>query len=175
MKGHRVDITPIGVARSPYKTPGAPPFQSAFTKAEGTIEVYEEYRDGLLSIDGFSHLIILSYFDRADQRSLSEKPLSDGDVSHGIFATRHFNRPNPIGISYVGLDRVSGSTLHVRGIDLLDGTPVLDIKPYVPAFDSIPVAVTGWVTARHIENIRTTALNARGDVQGGMPRKERQG
>lgn len=159
-----MDMTPIGIARSPYKTPGAPPFQSTFSKADGTIEVFDEYREGLTSIEGFSHLIIVSFFDRADRRSLFEKPLSDGEVPHGIFATRHFNRPNPIGISYVELDRLSGSTLHVRGIDLLDSTPVLDIKPYVPAFDSIENAATGWVTPRHIENIRTTALNAGGDM-----------
>ena len=98
------------------------------------------------------------------ERALTEQPLSDGEAHHGIFATRHFNRPNPIGISYVALNRVIDGTLHVRGIDLLDGTPVLDIKPYVPAFDSIPHAVTGWVSARHIERIRETSIRAQQEI-----------
>ncbi len=141
-----MDFIPIGIAHSPFNTPGAPPFQSAFSQAEGNIEVFSEYREGLENIEGFSHLIILSHFNRAQRQALSEQPLSDGEMHHGIFATRHFNRPNPIGISYVALDRVADGILHVRGLDLLDGTPVLDIKPYVPAFDSIPAAVSGWVS-----------------------------
>jgi tRNA-Thr(GGU) m(6)t(6)A37 methyltransferase TsaA len=159
-----IDFTPIGIAHSPFTTPGAPPFQSTFSQAKGKIEIFPEYHEGLESIEGFSHLIILSHFDRADRRALTEKPLSDGEIPHGIFSTRHFNRPNPIGISYVELDRVTDGTLYVRGLDLLDGTPVLDLKPYVPAFDSIPHAVTGWVSGRHIENIRTTSIRAQQDI-----------
>lgn len=155
-----MEFPPIGIARTPFTTPGAPPFQSTFSKAEGTVEVYPEYREGLSSIEGFSHLILLSLFDRADRNVLREKPLSDGETPHGVFATRHYNRPNPIGISYVELVRISDGTLHVRGIDLLDKTPILDIKPYVPAFDSIPKAATGWVTAVHIERIRETSIRA---------------
>jgi tRNA-Thr(GGU) m(6)t(6)A37 methyltransferase TsaA len=154
-------FTPIGIARSPFTTPGEPPFQGAFSQAEGIIEILPEYQEGLESISGFSHLIIISYFDRADRSALVELPLSDGDTPHGIFATRHYNRPNPIGISYVELVRVLKGTLHVRGIDLLDNTPILDVKPYIPAFDSIPHAVTGWVTAKHIERIRETGIRAR--------------
>jgi len=161
-----MDFTPIGIAHSPLTTPGAPPFQSTFSQAEGSIEIFPEYREGLGSIGGFSHLIILSHFDRAERRALTEKPLSDGEMLHGIFACRHFNRPNPIGISYVELKKVAGGTLYVRGLDLLEGTPVLDIKPYVPAFDSIPHAATGWVSARHIETIRTTGIRARQDTFG---------
>jgi tRNA-Thr(GGU) m(6)t(6)A37 methyltransferase TsaA len=152
-----MEFTPIGIAHSPLTIPGAPPFQSTFSDMEGSIEIFPEYRLGLGSIGGFSHLIILSHLDRSERRSLVEKPLSDGVVPHGIFASRHFNRPNPIGISYVELTRVADGNLHVRGIDLLDGTPVLDVKPYVPAFDSIPHAVSGWVSDRHIENIRNTS------------------
>lgn len=153
-------FTPIGIARSPLTTPGAPPFQGAFSRAEGTIEIFLEYQDGLESIKGFSHLIIISHFDRADRNALVELPLSDGDTPHGIFATRHYNRPNPIGISYVELLKVEQGTLHVRGIDLLDNTPVLDVKPYIPAFDSIPHAVPGWVTAQHLQRIRETSIRA---------------
>ncbi len=154
------DFTPIGIARSPFRTAGAPPFQSSFSRVEGTVEVFPEYREGLASIGGFSHLILLSHFDRAERRALTELPLSDGQAEHGIFATRHYNRPNPIGISYVALTRVDGGVLHVTGMDLLDGTPVLDIKPYVPEFDSIPHAVSGWVSAQHIERIRETSILA---------------
>jgi tRNA-Thr(GGU) m(6)t(6)A37 methyltransferase TsaA len=159
-----MDFKPIGIAHSPFKNAGAPPFQSTFSQAEGRIEIFPEYQEGLTSIEGFSHLIILSHFDRADRRALTEQPLSDGEAYHGIFATRHFNRPNPIGISYVELTKVTEGTLQVRGLDLLEGTPVLDVKPYVPAFDSIPHAITGWVSAGHIERIRETSIRAQQDL-----------
>jgi tRNA-Thr(GGU) m(6)t(6)A37 methyltransferase TsaA len=165
-----MEFIPIGIAHSPLTTAGSPPFQSTFSYTEGSIEIFPEYRMGLGSIEGFSHLIILSHLDRAERRSLVEKPLSDGVVPHGIFASRHFNRPNPIGISYVELVRVDGGYLDVRGIDLLEGTPVLDVKPYVPAFDSIPHAVTGWVSDRHIETIRETSIRAQQElVQSRQP------
>ena len=135
-----------------------------FSQAEGKIEIFPEYKEGLGSIVGFSHLILLSYFDRAERRALTEQPLSDGETHHGIFSTRHFNRPNPIGISYVALNGVDGGTLHVTGLDLLDGTPILDVKPYVPAFDSIPHAVTGWVSDQHIERIRETSIRAQQEI-----------
>jgi tRNA-Thr(GGU) m(6)t(6)A37 methyltransferase TsaA len=148
------EFIPIGVAHSPLTTRGAPPFQSSFSQAEGTIEIFPEFREGLRDIGEFSHLIILSHFNRAEKRALAEKPLLDGEAHHGIFATRHFNRPNPIGISYVKLNEVRDSTLVVRGIDLLEGTPVLDIKPYIPAFDRIETAGSGWVTESHIGRLR---------------------
>jgi len=156
----RMFFVPIGIVRSPLSTPGTPPLQSTFSQVVGTIEIFPEYQDGLLGIEKFSHLIILSYFHCAANRALTERPLIDGEDPHGIFTTRHFNRPNPIGISYVELVNATRGTLDVRGIDLLDGTPVLDIKPYIPAFDSIPVAATGWVTAEHIDRIRVTSIHA---------------
>ena len=156
-----IEFQPVGVAHSRLSTAGAPPFQSIFSQEEGEIEVFPEFLEGLKSIEGFSHLIILSCFDRATQKSLIEKPLTDGVASHGIFACRHFNRPNPIGISYMTLIGVNGCRLSVKGMDLLDGTPILDIKPYVPAFDSIPDARSGWVSDQHIERIRETSIRAR--------------
>lgn len=149
-----VTIEPIGIVRSHLRQAGTPPFQSSFSEVTGEIEVFSEFQEGLESIEGFSHLILLTHFDRAGPGVLTERPLIDGEAPHGIFACRHFNRPNPIGISYVALDRVEGSVLHVTGLDLLDGTPILDIKPYIPAFDSIPGARTGWVTPDHVERIR---------------------
>ncbi|MFA4859682.1 tRNA (N6-threonylcarbamoyladenosine(37)-N6)-methyltransferase TrmO [Methanoregula sp.] len=154
------EFIPVGIARSRLSTAGAPPFQSVFSSEEGEIEVFPEFQAGLKNIEGFSHLIILSCFDRAERRSLTEQPLLDAEMDHGIFACRHFNRPNPIGISYVALTKVNGCTLSVRGLDLLNGTPILDIKPYVPAFDSIPGARSGWVSEEHIRRIRETSLCA---------------
>lgn len=158
------EFTPIGIAHSPFQTAGAPPFQSTFSQAEGTIEIFPDYQEGLQSIEGFSHLILLSHLNCAERCALLERPLSDGVAYHGIFASRHYNRPNPIGISYVALSEVDGGTLHVTGIDLLEGTPIIDVKPYVPAFDSIPDAVTGWVSAQHLERIRETSIQAQQEI-----------
>jgi len=154
------EYRPIGVAHSPLVTRGNPPFQSSFSQAEGSIEIFPRFRDGLRDLSGFSHLIVISDFDRAEMLTLSEKPLLDGEANHGIFATRHFNRPNPIGISYVGVTGIRDGIIAVKGIDLLDGTPVLDIKPYIPAFDSIPDARTGWVTAEHVARLREAGTGA---------------
>lgn len=165
-----VDFTPIGIAHSPFRKAGAPPVHSTFTHAKGSIEVFAEYREGLGSIEGFSHLIILYHFHRSDRRALTEPPLIDGQTPHGIFSTRHFNRPNPIGISYVNLEKVTEGILYVNGMDLLDNTPVLDIKPYIPAFDCIADAGTGWVSAQHIEKIRNVSLLTTRDIETGQPR-----
>jgi len=166
-----MEFKPIGIARSRLSKAGAPPFQSVFSREEGTIEIFPEFRDGLKNIMGFSHLIVLSCFDRAERRALTEQPLLDAEMDHGIFACRHFNRPNPIGISYVSLSSVDGCRLVVRGLDLLDKTPILDIKPYIPAFDSIPDAKSGWVSEVHIGRIRETSLQACRDLD----KNDRQG
>lgn len=149
-----VEFVPVGVVHSTLCTPGAPPIQSRFSRCKGTVEVFPAYAAGLKSLEGFSHLILICHFDRSKKRALSEKPLMDGSAEHGIFATRHFNRPNPIGIGYVALERIEENILHVSGLDLLDGTPILDIKPYIPAFDSIPDATTGWVTGEHLSRLK---------------------
>jgi tRNA (adenine37-N6)-methyltransferase len=166
-----MEFKPVGIARSRLSTAGAPPFQSVFSHEEGEIEVFPVFREGLKNIEGFSHLIILSCFDQAERRALTEQPLLDAEMDHGIFACRHFNRPNPIGISYMTLAKVTGCRLSVRGMDLLDGTPILDIKPYIPAFDSIPDALSGWVSETHIGRIRETSLQAHQDLD----KKLRQG
>lgn len=153
-------LQPVGIAHSPLRIRGAPPIQSSFSQVEGEIEIFPAYREGLRDIGGFSHLIIVSLFHQAEKQALLEKPLLDGEANHGIFATRHFNRPNPIGISYVILKEVRGSSLIVKGIDLLDGTPVLDIKPYIPAFDSITGAISGWVTVEHVERLKEAGAKA---------------
>ena len=144
----------VGIARTPFSDPAATPIQSIFSTARGTVEVYPEFRDGLAALAEFSHIILIYRFHRAAGEELSERPLIDGAEPHGIFATRHFNRPNRLGISVVRVLDIDGGRISFEGVDLLDGTPVLDIRPYIPEFDSVPDAGSGWVTPRHVEQIR---------------------
>jgi tRNA (adenine37-N6)-methyltransferase len=121
---------PIGYVRSPYReTSEVPKGLGAQHTAEGFIEVLQEYEDGLLDTDGFSHLFVIWVFDRAQGCELVGAPPTD-NKPHGVFATRSPRRPNPIGLSVVELLGRNGRRLHVRSVDMLDGTPVLDIKPY---------------------------------------------
>jgi len=153
MNGAEYSCRPIGAVRTPFSDPAATPLQAAFSTARGTVEILPDFRDGLSALTGFSHVILIYRFHRAAGEELSERPLIDGAKVHGIFATRHFNRPNRLGLSGVRLTGIDGATLAVEGVDLLDGTPVLDIKPYIPAFDSVPDATSGWVTPQHVEQI----------------------
>ena len=123
----------------------------------GTVEVFEEYRAGLKDLDGFSHIVLLYLFHRSEGFSLQVVPFMDTEP-RGLFATRAPRRPNPVGLSVVQLDRVEGRKLYIRNVDMLDGTPLLDIKPYVPEFDS-PVRVrTGW-----LEQARKTVSKRQSD------------
>jgi tRNA-Thr(GGU) m(6)t(6)A37 methyltransferase TsaA len=127
---------PIGFIRSSYAdTRAIPKGLGARHEAEGVIEVMREFEAGLKDIEGFSHLYVLWEFDRAEGASLVSAPPSDKDHPHGVFATRAPRRPNPIGLTVVELVRRDGARLYVRGVDMLDRTPVLDIKPYL---SSIP-------------------------------------
>lgn len=122
---------PIGYVRSPYSsTKEIPKGLGAKHEAEGSIEIRPEFEPGLTDIEGFSHLIVLWEFDRSEGFSLVGTPPSD-NRPHGVFATRSPLRPNPIGLTVVELLRREGASLRVRGIDMLDGTPILDIKPYL--------------------------------------------
>jgi len=122
---------PIGYARSPYQnTQQVPKGLGAKHDAEGILEILPEFETGLTDIEGFSHLIVLWVFDRAEGFELLGTPPTD-NRPHGVFATRSPRRPNPIGLTVVELLRRDGTRLHVRGIDMLDGTPLLDIKPYL--------------------------------------------
>jgi len=126
-----LQFTPIGVVRSRYTdTAAIPKGPGAKHDAEGTIELRPELEEGLADIEGFSHLFVIWVFDRAGGSELTAYPPSD-DRPHGVFATRSPQRPNPIGLTVVELLGRTGPTLRVRGIDMLDGTPVLDIKPYL--------------------------------------------
>lgn len=138
----------IGTIRTPFAQKDDAPIQGAFRPdAIGTVEVLPEFADGLADIDGFSHLILLYEFDRAAPVEMSRYTFL-GDEPHGLFATRHPARPNPIGLTVVTLLARDGATLTVGGIDMLDATPLLDIKPYVARFDSVPEASEGWLAGR---------------------------
>ena len=128
-----ISMNPIGYVRSPYtQTSQIPKGCGAQHDAEGVLEVDARYEQGLMDIDGFSHLFVLWVFDRSQGFELVGTPPCD-TRPHGVFATRSPRRPNPIGLTVVSLLRRDGRRLHVRGIDMLDGTPILDIKPYLSA------------------------------------------
>jgi tRNA (adenine37-N6)-methyltransferase len=144
------DLTykPIGVVHSPFKEPKNVPIQAAASKGTaGTIEVYPQYVKGLKDLEGFSHLILLYHFHLAKNCSLIVKPFLD-DKLHGIFACRSPARPNPIGISIVGLTGIENGTLHIQDVDIIDGTPLIDIKPYVPQFDCRKNVKIGWFSSK---------------------------
>ena len=124
-------MTPIGAVRSPYQdTTQIPKGPDARHDAEGVLEIRPELEAGLTDIEGFSHLYVIWVFHRAEGYDLMSRPPTD-DRPHGVFASRSPRRPNPIGLTVVELLRRDGARLHVRGVDMLDGTPILDIKPYL--------------------------------------------
>jgi len=148
----KIEVEPIGIIISPYKEINDMPIQGRFGKndVQGHIELYEQYLDGLRDLDGFSHAYILYYFHRTDRVHLEGKPYLE-DEPHGIFAIRSPHRPNHIGLSIVRIEKIEKNILYFREVDMLDGTPVLDIKPYVKHFDCREDAVSGWID-KHFEN-----------------------
>jgi tRNA-Thr(GGU) m(6)t(6)A37 methyltransferase TsaA len=137
----------IGVIRSPFKDQTGTPIQPAFAEgAEGTVEIDEAYRASLSDLHGFDRVWLIYWFDRAGEYRQRVIPYRDV-APRGLFATRAPVRPNPIGLSCVRLLAVdvSKGILKVADLDILDGTPLLDIKPYVPAFDAFPSAAAGWL------------------------------
>jgi tRNA-Thr(GGU) m(6)t(6)A37 methyltransferase TsaA len=140
-----IRFKPIGVIRSPFTDVKGMPIQTAGAKGiEGTVEVEPEYKDGLQDLEGFSHIILLYHFHESRGYALNVKPFMDEDM-RGVFATRAPQRPNAIGISVVRLVKVEGCTMFIQDVDILDNTPLLDIKPYVPEFDVRAVERTGWL------------------------------
>jgi tRNA (adenine37-N6)-methyltransferase len=134
----------IGRIRTPFPRPEGTPIQGAARpETEGSVEVFPEFAPGLADVQGFSHLILLYAFDHCQGYDLCVTPFLDTQ-EHGIFATRSPRRPNPLGMTVVRLLAVEGTTLRVSGVDMVDGTPLLDIKPYVPAFDIHPADRVGW-------------------------------
>jgi tRNA-Thr(GGU) m(6)t(6)A37 methyltransferase TsaA len=143
-----IQFKPIGVIHSPFPQRRAMPIQSAYADGVvGTVELHPQYVDGLKDLEGFSHLILLYHFHLSTGYQLQVRPFLD-DEMRGVFATRAPNRPNPIGLSVVRLERVEGATLHIIDVDVVDGTPLLDVKPYVPHFDDRSNTRIGWLEHR---------------------------
>lgn len=140
---------PIGIIHTPFRKPAGTPIQPVGgTDAEGWLEIFPEYVEGLSDLDGFSHLMLLYHCNQAKPFQLKVKPFLD-DQERGVFATRSPSRPNAIGISVVRLVGVSENRVDIRELDVLDRTPLIDIKPYVPAFDVRECERIGWLTDRH--------------------------
>lgn len=135
----------IGTIHSPFKDIEGMPIQPpGATGVRGTVEVLPELSEGLRDLEGFSHIILLYHFHRVREARLVVVPFMDTEP-HGVFATRAPKRPNPIGLSVVRLVGIEGNLVQIEGVDVLDGTPLLDIKPYVPAFDRPVVERVGWL------------------------------
>lgn len=140
-------LTAIGLIHSPFPSPAGTPIQPPFGgAAEGTVEVFPAYADGLHDLGGFERIWLLYWLDRAPPARLRVAPFRD-DAERGLFATRAPCRPNPIGLSCVRLLRIEANLLTIGGVDILDGTPLVDIKPYVPQFDAFPQSRAGWLEA----------------------------
>ncbi len=166
MSSDRIVFQPIGVIRSEHNVPNETPAQPVYAKGcRGRIEILPEFADGLHNIDGFSHVYLIYYFDRAETPKLRVKPFLH-DHEHGVFATRAPCRPNPIGLSVVELLNRDGNVLHFEGADILDGTPLLDIKPFTAKFDGITPTRNGWQ-----DEIDETTAQHRGrrGYRGGRP------
>ena len=143
----KINIKPIGIIRSPYKELQGVPYQAYKSKKKGRIQVYKKFAKGLDDIDGFSHIILVFYFHKAKGYRLKAKPYLD-NVPRGIFAIRGPWRPNYIGISTVKLLKRKGRELIVSGLDMINKTPLLDIKPYVPNLDERSKAKIGWLKGK---------------------------
>jgi tRNA-Thr(GGU) m(6)t(6)A37 methyltransferase TsaA len=151
---------PIGVIHSPFKEPRGTPIQPPGAGGvAGSVEVFSEYAEGLKDLDGFSHIILVYHFHLAKRPSLLVKPFMDDEL-HGIFAVRAPSRPNPIGISVVHLVKIEANVLHVEDVDIIDGTPLLDIKPYVPEFDPPDVERRGWLE-KNVRNLPSSRDDGR--------------
>ena len=139
---------PVGVIYSPFKEPKGTPIQPAGALGiKGNVHVFRPFCAGLKDLEGFSHIILLYHFHLSKRYSLQARPFLDQEA-RGVFATRAPARPNPIGISVVRLVRVEDQLLHIEDVDVVDGTPLLDIKPYVPDFDRREAERIGWLSGR---------------------------
>ncbi|MBN1255849.1 MAG: tRNA (N6-threonylcarbamoyladenosine(37)-N6)-methyltransferase TrmO [Deltaproteobacteria bacterium] len=141
----RIEYQQIGVIHSPFNEPEGTPIQSTGAVGVlGTVEIFPEFAQGLQDLDGFSHIILLYHFHRSEGFTLLVTPFMDS-VQRGVFATRAPKRPNPIGLSVVRLNKVQNQTLFIEGVDILDETPLLDVKPYVSEFDHYSADRIGWL------------------------------
>jgi tRNA-Thr(GGU) m(6)t(6)A37 methyltransferase TsaA len=151
---------PIGTISTPFKEPRGTPIQPRAARgAPGTVQVFPEYLEGLQDLEGFSHIFLIYHFHLSRDFTLKVKPFLDEEM-RGVFATRAPSRPNPIGVSLVRLERVQGDRLEVLDVDMVDGTPLLDIKPYVPQFDYGPEARIGWLE-KNLEKLQSARDDGR--------------
>jgi len=140
-----IEFDQIGLIHTPFTRLEGMPIQPAGgAGVKGSVEVFEEYRAGLKDLDGFSHIVLLYHLHRSQRFDLHVVPFMDSEL-RGVFATRAPRRPNPIGLSVVQLNNVENGILYVENMDILDGTPLLDIKPYVPEFDGQTDVRMGWL------------------------------
>lgn len=143
-----ISMNPIGIIHTPFIDKSGMPIQSSRSGAVGTAEIFPQFMEGLDGVEEFSHIYLLYGFHLSGTDiSLKVRPFLD-DKTHGIFATRYPYRPNPLGLSIVRLTGREGNLLHFTGADMLDGTPLLDIKPYIPEFDIFNVEKIGWYQNR---------------------------
>ena len=150
----------IGIIHSPFKEPKGTPIQPTAAKGvDGTIEVFQEYTEGLKDLDGFSHIVLVYHFHLSKESSLKVKPYMDNQI-HGVFSTRAPSRPNPIGISVVRLTKIEVNILQVQDLDIVDGTPLLDIKPYIPEFDVRDITKKGWLE-KNVNKLSTSKDDGR--------------
>jgi len=144
MKKLQIIYRPIGVIRTDHVVAGATPIQPAYAKGcRGRVEILPAFAEGLRDLEGFSHIYLIYHFHQAGTARLTVKPFLQ-DVERGVFATRAPCRPNALGLSVVELVNREGNVLHLNGVDILDGTPLLDIKPFVSRFDRIQSVRDGW-------------------------------
>jgi tRNA-Thr(GGU) m(6)t(6)A37 methyltransferase TsaA len=146
-----IEYTPIGTIHTPFKNLEDVPIQSGIARGiKGRVEICPEYEAALTDLDRFSHLILIYHFHLAKEGSLIVKPPHE-NAFHGILATRATGRPNPIGLSIVSLKAVAGTSLYIADIDVVDGTPLLDLKPFIPTIDRQYGANLGWLADRYEE------------------------
>ncbi|MBN2421743.1 tRNA (N6-threonylcarbamoyladenosine(37)-N6)-methyltransferase TrmO [Candidatus Woesearchaeota archaeon] len=139
-----IKLKPIGIIHSEFKQKGNVPIQPSFSKSAGKVEVFPEYESGLKDLDRFSHIYLIYYFHKSENYELLVRPYLD-EIQRGLFSTRAPNRPNNIGISVVELEKIEKNILHIKGVDIVDKTPLLDIKPYIKKFDIKNNAKEGWI------------------------------
>ncbi len=143
---------PIGIIHTPFSGPEGMPIQGALSpETGGWIEIFPEYAEGLQDVEGFSHLILLYVFHRSRGYRLLTRPFLE-ETPRGLFAIRAPKRPNPIGMTVVRLLKRQGARLDIAGVDMIDGSPLLDIKPYIPAIDAHPQATEGWISGKMRRN-----------------------
>jgi tRNA-Thr(GGU) m(6)t(6)A37 methyltransferase TsaA len=142
---HKIELTPIGIIHTPYQQSRDIPIQGRFKPdTQGKIEIYEPYVAGLQDLDGFSHAIVIYYFNQSTKETLVGQPYLESE-KHGIFAIRSPHRPNHLGLSVIQIEKIRENTIVFSEVDMLDGSPVLDIKPYIKYFENRENTRAGWI------------------------------